>query len=74
MKERNILFKIQQAWEDEGINPSYHRQQKERLKREWRILYDAIHIGLYKEEEPLKLTKKETYTTPVTEDYPTNKT
>lgn len=34
--------RVLQAWLVEGKNPAYHRAQKERLRREWPTLYQAI--------------------------------
>ncbi len=30
------------AWTVPGPNPAYHRQQKDRLRREWPKLYQAL--------------------------------
>ena len=30
------------AWTVPGPNPAYHRQQKDRLRREWPRLYQAL--------------------------------
>lgn len=38
--------RILQAWMVEGKNPAYHRAQKERLRREWPTLYQAIQALL----------------------------
>lgn len=34
--------KLVEAWNNEGINPQYHREVKERLKGEWPSLYKSI--------------------------------
>jgi hypothetical protein len=30
------------AWEKEGVNPAYHREQKKKLARHWHSLYNAL--------------------------------
>lgn len=40
------MNEIIKAWVIEGNNPTYHRYQQERLKKEWPALYKAITKNL----------------------------
>lgn len=33
---------VAEAWAVPGPSPAYHRQQKDRLRREWPVLYKAL--------------------------------
>lgn len=40
--DETVVKDIVDAWEIEGVNPQFHREQKERLRKEWGTLYYAI--------------------------------
>lgn len=43
------LDDLYNAWYDEGRVPEYHRMMKEKLQREWPVLYEAIVTTLEKQ-------------------------
>lgn len=46
---REAVEGIKRAWYIAGPNPRYHKEQVERLKKEWPTLYEAIEAAIEKE-------------------------
>lgn len=43
MRTHDIIVKeLKDAWYIEGVNPAYHREQRQLLKKNWPALYKAI--------------------------------
>lgn len=36
------MKKVFEAWNNQGRNPVYHKYMQEKLKKEWRMLYNAL--------------------------------
>jgi hypothetical protein len=40
--KKRLLAELEYAWNDPGINPRYHLQQRHLLREQWPVLYRAI--------------------------------
>ncbi len=51
LAERKRWQPVINAWSDKGKVPSYHNRIKNKLKRDWIILYAAIATAIEKDRE-----------------------